>query len=114
MEEVELDSYAVERVSAALAVLCMFLAVLYFSYAILLFVFKDDLLDDGTDGVKKMELGGMGSDRYHHRAAMEDSSRSIRSTDEDYQPPSRVGKRVSKTILPDSTAFTTTQGTESF
>lgn len=59
-DEAALGSYAVERISSVLAGLCMFLAVLYFSYSVLLFSFKDEIIDDMMGDFRKdmVELGG--------------------------------------------------------
>jgi len=110
----EIGSYAVERIATVLAGLCMFLAVLYFSYSILLFSFKDDILEDMVDGRKEMELGGIssrvGTRRNTHTSDYGDPS--LGSALE-YQPPRGVGVGTGgQKILQDSAGFITNQGTE--
>ena len=110
----EIGSYAVERVSTVLAGLCMFLAVLYFSYSILLFSFKDDILEDMVDGRKEMELGGISSrvPARRNTHTNSDVDQSLGSGLE-YQPPIGVGTGGQK-ILQDSAGFITNQSTESY
>jgi hypothetical protein len=128
-DEAAIGSYAVERISSVLAGLCMFLAVLYFSYSVLLAAFKDDIIEDMTgDGRKEMELGGIGGDRYDsmtlaqraaaQRAAnMGHSDPALAGSALEYQPPRGVGVGVGvspgQKIVQDSAGFIST-GTESY
>eukprot|EP00563_Minutocellus_polymorphus_P015567 CAMPEP_0181058148 /NCGR_PEP_ID=MMETSP1070-20121207/20646_1 /TAXON_ID=265543 /ORGANISM="Minutocellus polymorphus, Strain NH13" /LENGTH=219 /DNA_ID=CAMNT_0023137643 /DNA_START=81 /DNA_END=740 /DNA_ORIENTATION=- len=132
-DEAAIGSYAVERISSVLAGLCMFLAVLYFSYSVLLAAFKDDIIEDMMgDGRKEMELGGIGCDRYDNmdihrtlaqRAAAQRATGighadpALAGSALEYQPPRGVGVGVGvspgQTILQDSAGFIST-GTESY
>lgn len=131
-DESSIGSYAVERISSVLAGLCMFLAVLYFSYSVLLFSFKDDIIDDMMgDGRKDMvELGVIGGDRggrydsmdghitlAQRAAAQRANSPALAGSALEYQPPRGVGVGVGvspgQNIVQYSTGFIST-GTESY
>ena len=132
-DEAALGSYAVERISSVLAGLCMFLAVLYFSYSVLLFSFKDEIIDDMMGDFRKdmVELGGIGGDRggrydnmdahstlTQRAAAQRAASPALAGSALEYQPPHGVvgvgvGVSPGQKIVQDSTGFIST-GTESY
>ena len=136
-DEADLGTFAVEKIASVLAGLCMFLAVLYFSYSVLLFSFKDEIIDDMMGDFRKdmVELGGIGGDRggrydnmdahstLAQRAAaqraanMGHSDPALAGSALEYQPPRGVGVGVGvspgQKIVQDSAGFIST-GTESY
>lgn len=128
----DVDSYAIERVSHVMAVLCGFLAVLYGTYALFVFAFKDDIISPGDEAEgligrgreeSHMELSRIGRNNGPGGVGADGGAIGSDGTRGAYEPPlspSGVGGVVGMSpgvvgkMQKDSDGFLTTHTTESY